>query len=65
MSTKEWSAKIPVENMGAQKEMEVIFDISKSELLSDSLTLEDLLELIANAINTSDVFSNRKEVGSE
>ncbi len=65
MSVKEWSAKIPVENMGAQKEMEVIFDIPKSDLLSDSLTLEDLLELIANAINTSDVFSNRKEADNE
>lgn len=65
MDKKPWSAKIPVENMGAQKEMEVIFDIPQSELLSDSLTLEELLELIANAINKSDVFSNRKEVSNE
>lgn len=65
MCKKPWSAKIPVENMGAQKEMEVIFDIPKSELLSDSLSLEDILELIANAVNTSDVFSNRREVGNE
>lgn len=65
MSEKKWCAKIPVENMGAQKEMNVNFDISKLKLLSDSITLEDLLELIAKSVNTSDVFSNRKEVGNE
>jgi len=30
MSTKKWSALIPVENLGTQKKMEVIIDIPKS-----------------------------------
>jgi hypothetical protein len=65
MSKKKWSAKIPLESQGAQKEMEVIFDIPKSEILSRLLTLDEVLELIAKSVNTSDVFTNRKEAGNE
>jgi hypothetical protein len=56
---------IPVKNLGTQKEMEVFFDIPKSEILSKLLTLDELLELIAKSVNTSDIRFERKEVGNE
>ena len=65
MSTKKWSALIPVGNLGTQKKMEVIIDIPKSEILSKLLPLDELLELITKSVNTSGNKFDRREVGNE
>jgi hypothetical protein len=65
MENKNWSLFIPKKKLGIQKNLEVVIEIPKSELLSDSLTLDDLIEKIANSFISNGVFSNRKEVGNE
>ena len=56
---------IPKEKLGIQENLKVEVEIPKSELLSDSLTLDELIEKIANVFISNGVFSNRKEVGNE
>lgn len=65
MENKNWSLFIPKEKLGIQKNLKVEVEIPKSELLSDSLTLDELIEKITNVFISNDVFSNRKEVGNE
>jgi len=65
MSIQKFSAMIPLKNQCKQKEMEVIFDLNLSEILSDSFSMNDLLESVAKAINTSGVNFDREEVGNE
>lgn len=65
MKNKNWSLIIPKEKLGIQENLEVEVEITKSELLSDSLTLDELIEKIANVFISNGVFSNRKEVGNE
>lgn len=65
MENKNWSLFIPKEKLGIQKNLEVEVEIPQSELLSDSLTLDELIEKIADVFISNGVFSNRKEVGNE
>ncbi len=65
MQHKNWSMIIPKEKLGIQENLEVEVEIPKSELLSDSLTLDELIEKIADVFISNGVFSNRKEVGNE
>ena len=65
MQHKNWSMIIPKEKLGIQENLKVEVEIPKSELLSDSLTLDELIEKIANVFISNGVFSNRKEVGNE
>lgn len=65
MKNKNWSLIIPKEKLGIQENLEVEVEITKSELLSDSLTLDELIEKIADVFISNGVFSNRKEVGNE
>lgn len=65
MKNKNWSLIIPKEKLGIQENLEVEVEIPKSELLSDSLTLDELIEKIADVFISNGVFSNRKEVGNE
>ena len=52
MKNKNWSLFIPKEKLGIQKNLEVVIEIPKSELLSASLTLDELIEKIANCDDT-------------
>jgi hypothetical protein len=65
MKNKNWSLFIPKEKLGIQKNLEVVIEIPKSELLSASLTLDELIEKIANSFISNGIFSNRKEVDNE
>lgn len=65
MKNKNWSLFIPKEKLGIQENLEVEIEIPKSEILSDSLTLDELIEKIANVFISNGVLSNRKEVGNE
>lgn len=62
---KNWSLIIPKEKLGTQKNLEVEIEIPESELLSEKLTLEELIERVANALISNGVFPIRKEVGNE
>lgn len=65
MSKKNWSAFIPKEKLGTKNDIEVIFEIPKSEIESNFLSVDKILDLIAKSIISNGVQLNRGEVAND
>lgn len=62
MSKKNWSAFIPKEKLGTKNDMEVIFEIPKSEIIANFSSLDELLDVIAKSIISNDLKLDGEEV---
>ena len=65
MLKKKWSAFNPKEKLGTKNDMEVIFEILNSEIITNFLSVDEVLDEIAKSIISHDVHIDGEEVKND